>query len=144
MSTPEQEIAELRARRAKLAAEREERAAASALADELARERVALANEEAIAKAESEHGPLGKKIQALESDLGVVILKRPNHIAFRKFQDSGEANSAEFDKLVRPCLVHPTRERWDEMLAEQPALLARAANVVAELAGVRMQGFAGK
>lgn len=144
MTTPEQQLAEVRAKRAKLAAEREARAAATAVEDELARESMALANEEAMAKAEAEHGPLGKRIRALDTDLGVVILKRPDHRHFKRFQDAGQVTTLELEKLVGPCIVHPSRERWDEMLTEQPALLMRAGNVVAELAGVRMQETAGK
>lgn len=141
-SPEERELAEVRARRAALAAEREQRAASRLVADQLEAEKRGLRDEEAIEKAEAEHDP--KKIAVVHSDVGVVIVKRPNHVLFKRFQDSGEVTSEECDKLVRPCLVYPDKASWDRMLEEQPALLLRCANAVATLAGVRAKELTGK
>lgn len=140
--SPEQELARIRSERAQLEAQRAARGVT--VAEQLEAERLALANEQAIAKAEDAHGPLGKRIQAIDTDLGVVIVQRPDHIRFKRFQDSADASTAEFYKLVVPCLVHPKADRFDAMLQEQPAILARVATQVCVLAGVRLKENAGK
>jgi hypothetical protein len=143
MSRDEQ-LAALRAERAALLAAREEREARASADDEIEAERVAIESEKAIAAAVQEHGPLDKKIACVDTDLGIVLVKRPHHVLYRKFQDSGEATTAEFDKLVRPCVVHPSRARWDAMLEDQPGILPRVAAAVCTLAGARLKDVGGK
>lgn len=105
---------------------------------------LAARNESALADAEAAHGPLGRKIAAVDTDLGVVILKRPNHLLFRKFQDTGEATFEGVYRLVRPCLVYPDVETFDRWLEEQSGILARCGGAVATLAGIRAKDLAGK
>jgi hypothetical protein len=137
-------LRELREQRAAVEARRAQRQEAAQGAEALAREERALRDATAIEAAEEEHGPLGRKIAAIDTDLGVVIVKRPNHIAFKRFQDSESATTVEFEKLVRPCLVHPASAEFDRMLEEHPAILTRVANQVVVLAGVRLKEVAGK
>jgi hypothetical protein len=140
----EAELAEVRAKRRALAAAREARAANTATADALKAEKEALADDEAIAKAEAEHGPLKKKIYEVRTAAGLVIVKRPNHVLYRKFQDSAEQSVVELEKLVRPCLVYPPVEQFDRMLDDQPAILIPVADAVTWLAGFRAKENAAK
>lgn len=112
-----------------------------------------LLDEEAISAAEEKYGRSieygerlieGRKIALVRTDLGVVIVKRPNQVLFKRFQDSGESSWDELDKLVRPCLVHPDSATFDRYLEEQPGIFGRVANAVATLAGIRMKEIAGK
>lgn len=137
---------QVRARRAQLDAEEAERAQERSLAEQLEREERDLRDREAIAAAELEHGPLGKKIAAVRTDMGVVIVKRANHVLFRRWQDRGEKSmqTEELEKLVRPCLVHPDVTTFDRILDELPATLLRVADAVSVLAGVRAQEVSGK
>lgn len=140
----ERRLADAKVERARLAAEREKREADRALAEELEREERAIRDEQAIADAEAAHGPLGKKIAAVHTSQGVVIVKRPNAALFRKFTDAGELTSDECERLVRPSLVHPARAVFDKYAEEEPAILVRCANACAKLAGVRKEELTGK
>lgn len=140
----EKRLRELRELRAAVEERRKQRHEEAATEEAVAREERALRDAKAIDEAEEKHGPLDRKIAAVDTDAGVVIVKRPNHILFKKFQDSGDASTQAFDKLVRPCLVHPSQSEFDRMLEDQPAILGRAASAVCELAGVRVKEVMGK
>lgn len=137
-------LRELRAKRAAMVRAREEaqeqRESERALEDE----QRAIADEEALAKAIEEHGEVGRVIEALHTDLGLIIIKRCSAIRWRKFQDADNFTNEAFTSLVTPCVIYPTAARFDEMLEEQPAILARASNAVAKLAGIRAAEIAKK
>lgn len=151
--TAAQELAELREKLAVLAERKAARDVEYEAKREIEKKAREFRDEEAIAAAEDKHGQAleygsgsadGRKLAIVRTDLGAVVLKRPNHILFKRFQDSGEANAAEFDKLVRPCLVHPDSATFDRYLEDQPAILGRCAGAVATLAGIRMKELSGK
>lgn len=134
----------VRARRAELEQAAAGRAAERSLAEQLEREERELKDREALDAAEAEHGALGRRIAAVHTDLGVVIVKRSNAVLFKRFQDKGSVKSEDLDKLVRPCLVYPDGGAFDRILDELPATLLRVANAVSELAGARAEEVAGK
>jgi hypothetical protein len=133
-----------RLERSRIAEERDKREAAAALVAEVEAEERALRDEQAIEKAIAEHGELGGKINTYPTTLGVVILKKPHHVLFRRFQDQGEFNNLECEKLVRTCLVHPDKSEFDRYLTEQPGILVPLANLACALAGVKVGAAAGK
>lgn len=148
---------DLAARLAKLRGEREEAAAAREAAEaeqrllaEIEEQETAIADERAIAAAVAEHGVLGKRIGAIRTPgIGVVIVKRPHHVFFRKWSDEnlgkeGAIPNDALEDLVRHALVHPDRVEFGRYVQEQPAMLARAANAVVKLAGARGQELSGK
>jgi hypothetical protein len=126
----------------------------SRLLEELERERRKLSDAQAIKSAEGQHGPAyrfgeddavdGRKIAAVPTDLGVVIVKRPHQALVRRFQASKTSNSDDAMGLVGPSLVHPARSVFEEMLKEQDVILARVARAALELAGFRQKEMAGK
>src|SRR3954465_10224649 len=69
-----------RLERSCIAEERDKREAAAALLAEVESEERALRDEQAIEKAVAEYGELGGKINSFPTTLGVVILKKPNHV----------------------------------------------------------------
>jgi hypothetical protein len=144
----EQRIAAARAERARIQAERERREQEHALADELEREEQALKDDQAIADAEVEHGPVGKRIEVVRTSLGVVIVRRPNPAAMRRFQDrsisSKDLTMDDCEQLVRPALVYPDKATFDKWTQEQPGILPRCAGACSRLAGVRADEMAGK
>ena len=95
------------------------------------------ADEVAIADAEAEYG--AKKIGIVRTEVGVVIVRRPNSVTFKKFRDRGQTKTVDLERLVGACLVYPDRDALDKILDEKPAALDRAANAVAELAGFRAE-----
>ena len=140
----EERLREARERRRAAEAKREERQAENDLLAEVEAEELAARNAEALEAAEAEHGPIGKKLRAIETSGGVIIVKRPHPATYKRFRDKGEANTAAFDKLVRPCVVHPDKSTFDRILDEEPAALDRCANAIVELAGFRAREVSGK
>ena len=124
-------------RRAEMRAKRE-------LPDEVEAEEIAALDEEAIAEAEDEYGAVGKKILVVYSDLGCVILKRPNPALYKKFRDKGDGDTVAFERLVRPSVVYPDAVALDLILDELAGVLDRCANAVVELAGFRGKEVSGK
>jgi hypothetical protein len=137
-------IEELRAKRAALAEARRQREIARAPAEQLALEEQGLADDQAIEAAEIEHGPVGKQIMVINTDLGAIIVKRSHPNMFKRFQDKGSTRTEDLDKLVRHCLVYPQPAEFDRILKELPASLLRCADAVSFLAGVRMEDVTGK
>lgn len=136
------ELRALRAKRAELVRQREESEAN--IDQTLEDETRALRDEEAINKAVEEYGALGRKIEVVETDLGIVIVKRCPAMRWKKFTDADKWDNEAFRGLVTPLVVYPDSSGFDEMLDEQPATLQRVAQAVARMAGVRMQEVAKK
>ena len=131
------QLAAIRAKRAALAEAREARSAPTD-AELLATEQRALADDEALDKLEAEYGKVGRAIQIVRSDVGAVIVKRPHMAVFRRFQDDPKDTTA-LEKLVRPCVLHPSKPEFDRMCEELPFLLQQCADAVVVLAGVRTE-----
>lgn len=149
-NTPEttaEKIARIQAEKAALHVAREAKAAISP-EQELAQLERELAEEKALDEAIATHGPLGKVLGTVATDMGLVIVKRPGMVAFRKFQDKtserGAATTQETEALVRTCVVYPELGRFDVVLAELPGTLTRVADCACELAVGKARGTAGK
>lgn len=138
------ELRQLRAKRAELAQRRAEQEAAAELENEVAAEQRALRDEQAIADAIEQHGPLDKAIATVETTLGTIIVKRASSLKFRRFQDKEAFTTEDVMQLIRPCVVHPPLAELDDWLEEQPGALARIGSAVARLAGVRQNELAKK
>lgn len=99
-------------------------------------------DEEALAKAISDHG--ADRVGHVETDMGRVILKRPDPTVFRWFQDRDEVKMDDIEYLVQRSRVYPDPDRFDRICRELPATLARCARVCSRLAGVREEEIRGK
>ena len=134
-------IEELESRKAELEAARAARAStekAEALAQEVA-------DLEMLDKLEAEHGAVGKFLYQVPTPGGMVVVKRPNALHYKRFAEIGEkAKTEDVAKLVRPCVVHPTIADFDLLCEEFPATLMRAANAVGFLAGHRQKDLSEK
>lgn len=133
-----------RIERARLTEERERRELAASLLEEVEAEERALRDEQAIEKAVAEHGPIGVKLAVMHTPLGVIIIKKPNHVLFRRFQDLGKHDVVECEKLIRPCLVHPDKTEFDRYATELPGTIIPLANLACGLCGVKQGEAAGK
>ena len=128
-------LAEVRAKRAAVEDARAKAEAARETDELLEREERALADAEALAKAEAEHGPVGKKIRVVSTPSGSIILKRAGNAAFRRFMDAPKASVDEAERLVKPCVVYPSRADFERITDEYPALWIRLAGALTILAG---------
>jgi hypothetical protein len=151
MKTIEEQIAELRARDAaaretiaKVEAERAGREELERLRADVERREQQAKDAPAIAAAEAEHGPVGKRIAVIGTDLGAVVVKRPPHLLYKRFIDKDKRKSDDIWQLVRPCIVYPEASRVDAICEELPATLYRLGDAVVELAGFRTEEVSGK
>jgi len=78
-------------------------------------------------------------VDYVETTLGMIILRRPSALKFRRFQDKGSFSTDDVGGLVRPCVVHPTPSELDTILDELPATLTRLGSKVVTLAGQRSE-----
>jgi hypothetical protein len=142
-------LAAVRAARKKLHAEVAAEREARAVVEELAREERALRDDQAIIEAEKRFGRQGEhiyvitQVDAPESD--IVIVKRPNPVAFKRFQDQEESQVKHIEELCMPCVVYPSVGVVDRLVtSEKPALLMRIMHGVSYLAGARKAVEQGK
>ena len=126
---------EIEQKRERLREGREE--AAHAAAEELA-----ALDEAAIFEAEEKHGE--KKIRVIRTEMGCVVVKRPNHVLYKKFRDKESARTEDLYGLVSKCIVHPTMQRFDAILDELPGTLDVVADAAIYLAGFRAKELSGK
>lgn len=149
--TFDEEMAALKERETKAAAalepheqERAKRAELAAYRRSVEAKEYALRDAPEIAAAEAEHGPIGERIAVIETDLGAIVIKRPEPVVFKRFQDKGSTKTDDLLALVRPCLVYPDAKRFGEILDALPATLSRLADEAVTLAGLRTKEAAGK
>lgn len=142
VETTDAVLAELRAKRAAIAERR--RARENEEAQQITEETQALADDEAIERAEIEFGPVGKKIGVVKTALGAIVLRQSHPLKFKRYQDKGSSEYDDLDLLVRPCVLHPTIARFNEIMQELPFTMTRCANMVSVLAGVRVEELKGK
>lgn len=141
----EEKLAEARAKRAEL--ENGRAMAPVDLEAELERELRTTADLEALNAAETKHGKISApapKIAAITTELGLVIVKRADVTLFRKFMDQESTSLAVTETLVVPCVIYPTKDAFERMQREQPAILVDVAQAVMRLAGVRQKSVMGK
>lgn len=139
--------AELEAERAKLAeieARREARVRGERLRQELDDTKRASHEAELLEELEAKHGPVGRRIMRIDTDEGMLVVGKANDLHYRRFVDRGKTNTEELMKLVRPCLLYPSKADFDRILQEVPAALVRCADAVCHLAGVRKDEAEGK
>ncbi len=137
-------IEKARAERAELTRSTAERDEIEALRSQAEAEERALKDERAIAAAVQEHGPIGTKIAVVETRLGAIVVKRANHLHFKRFQDAESLKVVTIEKLVRPCLVYPDVSTFEQIMEELPAVWVPLANAISDLAGAKSKEAAGK
>jgi hypothetical protein len=144
--TPEtEEQRKVRELKAKLAAQRAERAAAMApkrAQTELARLEQQLKDEAAFAKAQDVHGE--DNVSAVTSQSGLVVVKRDNHLLFKQFIDRGKFTTAALEEQIARCLVYPSADELDRYIQREPYLLQAVSGAIAVLAGAKSDEFTGK
>lgn len=119
-----------------------EEARARKLEERVARDKAlederAVADLEAVERAEAEHGEIGVALGEIKTPLGVVIIKKPKLHEWRRYQDS-KMNVSDQETLVSTCIVHPDLKSFRQMVSDYPALGNAAANMVVRLAGGQM------
>jgi hypothetical protein len=130
-----QTLEEIEAEIERVRAERAERERSASLAAAMERAQQTLADEAAWDAAVAEYGV--SKLARVETDNGMLILKRPNPVKYKAFQDKPGINVDQIQELVSPCIVYPPKPVVNAWIAEQPGMLNELGRVVAKLAGAR-------
>lgn len=95
---------------------------------------------------DGELGPRGSQFEIIDSgDLGegFLVVKLGEEVLWKRFTAS-KMTSEDANQLVRPCIVYPAKEKYDEITARRGALVNRCANALATLYGVQTEVSAGK
>lgn len=125
---------------------REERLKARAHAQAVAR----LEGLELEEKYERELGPVGQEFQIVDAtDLGegFVVLRRGEEVLWKRYskliakETETEVDTRDF---VLPCVVHPAKEKYDEIVSRRPFIASRCANALGSLYGVKRRAEEGK
>ena len=145
------EMAELDARMATATAEHDRLAMLREQTDKLAKKRAAveakeraILDDEKLAELAAQHGEVGKKIGVVQTDGGMIVDKKPNHLVYRKFQDSPGAKTEDAMKIAYQCLLYPDATHLDKLLEEYPAKLNAMVFTISRLAGFSAEEIAGK
>lgn len=123
-------------------AEREKRERIRELKEKMEREQREELEAAELEAAEEKHG--AKRVALVPTDLGAVIVKAAHEAHVRKWQDKGGSSTEDFDRLIHPCLLYPSRGDYVRMLSEQPLLRIPVAKAILKLAGAKLDEQAGK
>jgi hypothetical protein len=127
-------------------AARERGRKAAVMQEEIETAKRAAREQRAVADAEAKYGPIGKGIETVETIDGLLIVRKPDGIKVRKWQDQhGEnINSSACRQITRPCVVYPPLDEFDRMMDERPISLTAATTAVLKLSGLRVKELGGK
>ncbi len=129
-------LAELKAKKAELDEARES-----------AREARELEGLELEIRFTAELGPMGSQFEMVDSaelGEGFLVVKLGPEVLLKRFVNSKTNTPEEVAQFVRPCLVHPEPEKFDEIASRRPALVIRAAHALMTLYGLKKEAEAGK
>ncbi len=139
-----QRLADIKRQRDEMQQRKAVRDESQRLQREIEQESIKLKNDQVLECLESEHGALGEKIAAVFGPRGVVVVRKPNTILFRKWVDEGKTTTAASIAFVRTCVLSPDQATFDEWLEERPGMLASLLHSCLMLAGFNAEEVAGK
>ena len=142
----ERELADAQAALSEAEVEREKARKAATLKAEIEDTKRRRKEEAALAACEAKYGLLGKAIGQVDTIDGMVVVKKPDGIKVRKWQDQhgDNVNTDALRQLARPCVVYPELPEFDTLIAERPVALVAVATEVLKLAGLRLKELGGK
>lgn len=92
-------------------------------------------------------GARGVQFEIVETVEGPIVVKLGESVLHTRFQDAvskDKINDATVDQYVFPCIVHPTKEKYREIVGRRPALALRCASALSTLFGAKDATDAGK
>ena len=105
----------------------------------LARAKLEADDAEAIAAAEEQHGNLGDGIATVSTPMGVVIVKRPHHVVWKKIENEADSRNKQrqyeaVSSCIRSCLVHPARQQYEAIEEKYPGIRGSLLGLLGKLA----------
>lgn len=95
------------------------------------------------ASLEKEYGPRGTGFEIVETVEGPIAMKLGEAVLHTRFAGS-KVDEPAIHEYVFPCVVHPAKERYAEIVARRPGIGLRCANALATLFGAKANADAGK
>lgn len=92
---------------------------------------------------EKKHGPRGSYFEIVETAEGPIAVKLGEGVLHTRFAES-KVTPTDIHDYVFPCVVHPSREKYLEIVGRRPAVALRCANALASLYGAKASADAGK
>jgi hypothetical protein len=92
---------------------------------------------------EKELGPRGAYFEIVETLEGPIAVKLGEAVLHTRFQAS-KIQDADVHEYVFPSVVHPTKEKYLEIVGRRPGVALRCANALATLYGAKANADAGK
>ena len=126
----------------RLAKAREAKAAKEKAAAEAA-EMLELETLELETSLEKEHGPRGFGFEIVETPEGPIAVKLGDSVLHKRFSES-KIDEASMHDYVYPCVVHPAKDKYLEIVGRRPGIVLRCANALASLFGAKANADAGK
>jgi 23S rRNA-/tRNA-specific pseudouridylate synthase len=121
------------------------RARVTALRKQIAEERKAAQVSSLIEKYTADLGGLPDiEFRVVAIDDHFVVVRKPHELVYKKFRDRGKTDTVSCLELVKPCLVHPSKEEFNAICEQKPAMADAAAGAVLYLGGVRAESQEGK
>jgi hypothetical protein len=131
--------ADIQAKLAEKRAAKEEREAAR-VAEGVHKELLILELEE---KLEKELGARGSFFEIVDTVEGPIALMLGAAVLHTRFQAS-KVTDQDIHDYVFPCVVHPEKEKYLEIVGRRPGVALRCANALAILYGAKANADAGK
>lgn len=97
-------------------------------------------------KYEDELGPIGVEFQIIDaSELGegFIVVRRAEEVLWKRYMASKQTPADEHE-LVLPCVVHPAKEKYLEIIGRRAFVESRCATAIGALQGVRTRHEEGK
>src|SRR5262245_779264 len=115
----ERELADAQAALSEAEVEREKARKTATLKAEIADTKRRRKEEAALAACEAKYGLVSKGIEQIDTIDGMVVVKKPDGIKVRKWQDQhGDNVSTDaLRQLARPCVVYPELAEFDTLIA---------------------------
>lgn len=105
-------------------------------------------DQEVLEKLETAHGKLGDKIATAQTPEGLVAVRAPHPMSWRKFKQAanskGGATADDEELLVRQCLIHPSQEEFNQVKAQRPGIVTTMALLAMRLGGLMQVELEGK
>lgn len=89
---------------------------AKAQAETLALLRAKKANNAKFAEVQAANPDLSLARVDYDNGLGLVIVKRPNHLAYRSIVDQDKVTSASCEKFVLPLIIYPSKNEFIDLI----------------------------
>lgn len=97
-------------------------------------------DEETLLELETQYGREGISIGRIETERnGMVVVRKPNHLAYGRFVDKGKHDRVALEKIVTDHLLYPDRAAFEQILQDEYDTLRKCSNALSYLHGLNLR-----